>query len=103
MTASNAVRRISPRSRGAVAAQAACASAAASRAATASSGVASAHVVSVPPVAGSWTSKRAPPLPSRHVPPMSSLVGTASMSDFWVMVMGSSGSVLGGPMRLDRG
>ena len=38
---------------------------------------------SVPPVAGSWTSKRAPPLPSRHVPPMSSLVGTASMSDFW--------------------
>ena len=57
---SNALRRISARSRGAVAAQPAAAASAASTAASASSTVPLATEVSTPPVAGSRTSKRPP-------------------------------------------
>ncbi len=70
---SKAVRRISPRSRGAVAAHSAWAPAAASRAATASAVEASATSVRTEPSAGSITSKRLSPSAARHPPPMNRL------------------------------
>ena len=65
-------RRISPRSRGGVAAQAAWASHAASRAAIASSGVPSAIEQSDSSVLGSSMSSVLPLELSRHSPPMNS-------------------------------
>ena len=60
--ASNARRRISPRSRGGCTAHSSCTAQAASSAALASSGVASATLASVSPVDGSSTSSVAPPV-----------------------------------------
>ena len=72
VTRSNARRRISPRSRGAVSAHSGCAATAASSAALASSTVPSATSVRTEPSAGSITSKRPPPEAGRHSPPMKS-------------------------------
>lgn len=49
-----------------------------------SCGVASAQLASTEPVAGSSTVKRAPPVASRHWPPISSPEGTVSRTAFWV-------------------
>src|SRR5689334_16135632 len=76
MISSNALRRISPRSRGFFAAQAGCAAAAASTAALASSTVALATEATVFSVAGSITSKRPPSDALRHLPPIQRSVGT---------------------------
>src|SRR3954469_19872478 len=95
--ASNARRRISPRSRGGCAAHSSCTAQAASRAALASSGVASATLAIASPVDGSSTSK-VPPPPSRHSPPMNSCVGTASTAVFsWVALILSPGLWVPGP------
>ena len=67
---SNALRRISARSRGAVAAQPAAAASAASTAASASSTVPLATEVSTSPVAGSSTSNRPPSEAGTTLPPM---------------------------------
>src|SRR4051812_35851169 len=72
MIASNDRRRISPRSRGAVAAQSAWADAAASSAARASSVLPSATSVITESSAGPRTSNLEPVLDSRHCPPMNS-------------------------------
>ncbi len=67
---SNARRRISPRSRGGVAAHSPWTPAAASSAARASSARPSATSVSIEPSAGSSTGKRPPPAASTHCPAM---------------------------------
>ena len=81
---SYAARSSSPRSRGAVRAQSACAATAASSAARPSATEAAATWVSTRPVDGSSTAMVSPPLPSRHCPPMSRPLGTASITDFCV-------------------
>ncbi len=73
---SQARRRCSPRTRGAVAAQAGPASAAASTAAIASASPPLATEAITPPVAGSSTSKRSPDEAGTHLPPMNSSVST---------------------------
>src|SRR4051812_38419231 len=76
MIRSNALRRISPRSRGFLAAQAGNALSAASTAALASSTVALATEATLFSVAGSITSKQAPSDALRHWPPIQRSVGT---------------------------
>src|SRR5712671_2600819 len=76
MINSNALRRISARSRGFFAAQGANASLAASTAALASSTVALATDAILFSVAGSMTSKRPPSDALRHWPPIHRSVGT---------------------------
>src|SRR5271163_3165217 len=76
MINSNALRRISPRSRGFLAAQAGNAALAASSAALASSTVALATEATLFSVAGSITSKRPPSDDLRHLPPIHRSVGT---------------------------
>src|SRR5215467_6640455 len=76
MISSNDLRRISPRSRGFLAAQPGNAAPAASTAALASSTVALATEATVFSVAGSTTSKRPPSDALRHFPPIQRSVGT---------------------------
>src|SRR5258705_12773314 len=76
MISSNDLRRISPRSRGFLAAQAGNAALAASTAALASSTVALAAEATVFSVAGSITSKWPPSDALRHLPPIHRSVGT---------------------------
>ena len=86
---SNAARRISPRSRGGVAAQSACAATAASSAARPSSTVASAHVgEDLARWRGRRPSRCSPPLPSRHCA-ADEQAGWARRrcTDFWVMAV----------------
>ncbi len=83
-------RRISPRSRGAIAANPAWAATAAASASIPSSGPASATSQSTLPVAGSSTGSVAPDVAGRHDPPMNSPVSTwsitrASSLEFLVM------------------
>ena len=86
---SNARRRMSERSRGAVAAQAACASSAAVSAASASSVVASAISHSGSPVAGSSTARRPPPDAGRHSPAINSSLGALlRTSDSFMVYLG---------------
>jgi hypothetical protein len=75
---SKALRRISPRWRGGVAAQAGAAAWAAATAARPSATVPLATLVSTAPVAGSVTSNRDPSSLPRHAPPMYRSVGTPS-------------------------
>jgi len=82
VTSRNALRRISPRSRGGVAAQTACAATAASSAAAPSATVASATDARVSPVDGSSTATVLPSLLSRHLPSMNRPVGTRASRDF---------------------
>src|SRR5665647_2321015 len=82
----NALRRISPRSRGGVAAQPACAATAASRAAAPSATVASATDARISPVDGSSTSIVRPSPPARHRPAMNRPVGTRASRDFSISV-----------------
>src|SRR3954451_2888997 len=79
VTSSKARRRISPRSRGAVAAHSAWVLAAASIAAIPSSGEASATSQRISPVDGSSTGNVFPSAASRSRPPISSFFGTSSM------------------------
>ena len=74
---SNALRRISPRCRGGVAAQPGSAACAAPTASSASSTLPSATSASGSSVAGSSTGNVPPPRPPPHSPPMSSPVGTS--------------------------
>src|SRR5262245_32427828 len=76
MISSNDLRRISPRSRGFLAAQAGNAAPAASTAALASATVALATEATLFSVAGSMTSKRPPSDDLRHLPPIQRSVGT---------------------------
>src|SRR6266568_5874855 len=95
---SNADRRISARSRGAVAAQSAAACCAASTAAIASATSASATLVITSPVAGSSTSNRAPDSAGTSLPPMCSSVGRSTGTpSVWV----GDDEVLGREQRQD--
>src|SRR5882724_4668066 len=88
---SNALRRISPRSRGFFAAQASKAPCAASIAAFASSTLALATEAILFSVAGSITSKRAPSEALRHLPPIHRSVGTlASRLSYMAMFVSSA-------------
>ena len=86
--ASNARRRISPRSRGGCAAHSSCTAQAASSAALASSGVASATLVERLAGRRVLDVERRAARASRHSPPMKSCVGTASTAvRSWVALM----------------
>src|SRR4029077_11553651 len=87
---SNALRKISARSRGLRAAQPANASCAASIAALASSTLALATEAILFSVAGSITSKRAPSDALRHWPPIHRSVGTLASRLSYMAMMNSS-------------
>src|SRR5277367_3050420 len=89
MINSNALRRISPRSRGFLAAQAGKAVLAASMAALASSTVALATEATLFSVAGSITSKRAPSDALRHWPPIHRSVGTLARRLSYIAMVSS--------------
>src|SRR5579863_8640562 len=92
MISSNALRRISPRSRGFLAAQPGNAALAASSAALASSTVALATDATLFSVAGSITSKRPPSEDLRHLPPIHRSVGTlARRLSYMMLILRSSG------------
>src|SRR5215467_4729307 len=106
MINSNALRRISPRSRGLRPAQPSNAAEAASTAALASSRLALATEVILFSVAGSITSKRAPSEALRHLPPIQRSVGTfASRFSYMRHLSGQFGGESGafvlahGPVR----
>src|SRR6516162_5580108 len=89
MISSNDLRKISPRSRGFLAAQPGKAALAASSAALASSTVALATDATLFSVAGSITSKRLPSEDFRHLPPIHKSVGTfASRLSYMALTFG---------------
>ncbi|SKT27201.1 Uncharacterised protein [Mycobacteroides abscessus subsp. abscessus] len=80
ITSSQARRRISARSRGAVAAQDCCTAVASSRAIAPSAAAASATVVRTAPVAGLCTGNRVPVDDGTCLPPIHRSVGIASIN-----------------------